>query len=329
VRDPREQRDLAATRREAVAAMDSWLEQKAQLAEARDALAAPPDPKDKLAIYAMYRYAIQLRDDGRVDEALAGLRAVVADSPALLDAWQALGATYARQGRERDAIAAFEAILRQDPTHAEAHIALARIHVLAGRPARAERHALLASQKEPGRGFETLAQIRLDQDRSAEAAAYARQSLAANPERVMSRFVLATAERRAGRYEAAAAQYRRGIDSASRQQGLLVPGLHAGLAVCLVRLGQDAEAEAEFREEIALVPHSHDARLGLARLFRSQRRDAEARDAVAGIVTANPRAGADEYVVVARSLARLGDVEASRDWARRGQALYPGDARLR
>jgi arylsulfatase A-like enzyme/Tfp pilus assembly protein PilF len=329
VRDPREQHDLAATRREAVAAMGSWLEQKAQLAEARDAFAAPPDPKDKLAVYALYRYAIQLRDEGRVDEALAGLRAVVADSPGLLEAWQALGATYARQGRERDAIAAFEAILRQDPTHAEAHIALARIHVLAGRPARAERHALLASQKEPGRGFETLAQIRLDQDRSAEASAYARQSLAANPERVMSRFVLATAERRAGRYEAAAAQYRRAIDSASRQPGLVVPGLHAALAGCLVRLGQDAEAEAEFRQEIALDPRSREARIGLGRLFRSQRRDAEARDAVAGIVTANPRAGADEYLVVTRTLARLGDIEASRDWARRGQALYPGDTRLR
>jgi len=329
VRDPREQRDLAATRREAVAALDGWLEQKAQLAAARDASVAPPDPKDKLAVYAMYRHAIERRHEGRLDEALAGLRAVVADSPGLLDAWQALGTIYARQGREREALASFDAIVRQDPTNAEAHIALARLHTLAGRRNRADRHAQLASETEPGRGFETLAQMRLEQDRPAEAAAYARQSLAADPERVMSRFVLATTERRAGRYEAAASQYRRGIESASRQQGPVVPGLHAGLAGCLVRLGQDAEAEAEFRQEIALDPRSREARIGLGRLFRSQRRDAEARDALAGIVTANPRAGADEYVVVARTLARLGDVEASRDWARRGHALYPGDARLR
>jgi tetratricopeptide (TPR) repeat protein len=356
LRDPREQQDLASGRRDAVAAMGAWLEQKARLAtaaeparissEAREALAAlgyvgggafaPPDtpagradPKDKLGVYAMYREAMRLRQEGRVDEALAGLRAVVADSPGLFDAWQALGTSYARLGREREAIAAFDAIVRQDPTNAEAHIELARIHGLAGRRDRAEKHALLASQKEPGRGFETMAEIRLDQNRPAEAATYARQSLAADPERVMSRFVLATAERRAGRYDAAAAEYGRAIESASRQKGLLVQGMHAGLADCLARLGREAEAEAEFRQEIALIPHSREARIGLGLLFRSQGRDAEARDALAGIVTANPRAGADEYVVLARTLATLGDVDAARDWRSRGRALYPGDPRLR
>jgi len=105
--------------------------------------------------------------------------------------------------------------------------------------------------------------------------------------------------------------------------------LHAGLADCLARLGREAEAEAEFRQEIALIPYSREARIGLGRLFRSQGRDAEARNVVTGIVTANPRAGADEYVVVARTLARLGDAEAARDWARRGRALHPADPRLR
>ncbi len=357
LRDPREHRDLAATRAEAVAAMASWLEEKARLAtatapapvsaEAREALAAlgyvaggalaqpdsaagsRPDPKDKLGVYAMYRQAMQLRQEGRLEEALAGLRAVVADSPGLFDAWQALGTSYARLGREREAIAAFDAIVQQDPTNAEAHIALARIHGLAGRRDRAEQHARLASEKEPGRGFETLAEICLDQKRTADAARYARLSLAAEPDRAMSRFVLATVERRAGRYEAAAFEYRRAIDSASRQQGLVVRGLHAGLADCLARLGREAEAEAEFREEIALIPYSREARVGLGLLFRSQGRDAEARDALAGIVTANPRAGADEYVVVARTLETLGDVDAARDWAGRGHALYPADPRLR
>jgi tetratricopeptide (TPR) repeat protein len=277
----------------------------------------------------MYRQAMQLRQQGRVDEALAGLRAVVADSPGLLDAWQVLGSTYARLGREREAVAAFDAMVRQDPTNAEAHIALARIHGLAGRRDRAESHARLASQREPGRGFETLAQISLDRNRPNDAASYARRSLAAEPDRVMSRFVLATVERRAGRYEAAAAEYRQAIESASRQKGLLVRGLHEGLADCLARLGREAEAEAEFRQEIALIPHSREARIGLGLLFRSQGRDADARDALAGIVTANPRAGADEYVVVARTLATLGDLEAARDWASRGRALYPGDPRLR
>jgi hypothetical protein len=108
-----------------------------------------------------------------------------------------------------------------------------------------------------------------------------------------------------------------------------VRGLHAGLAHCLALLGREGEAEAEFRQEVALIPYSREARVGLGLLFRSQGRDAEARDALAGIVTANPRAGADEYVVLARTLATIGDLEAARDWASRGRALYPNDARLR
>ena len=63
-------------------------------------------------------------------------------------------------------------------------------------------------------------------------------------------------------------------------------------------------------------------------LLRSQGRDAEAREALAGVVTANPRAGADEYVVVPhardsrrpRCGPRLGAL---------GTVLYPADARLR
>jgi arylsulfatase A-like enzyme/Tfp pilus assembly protein PilF len=356
-RDAAEQHDLAASRPEATAAMADWLGERgrprqaalsppAVSAETREALAALgyvgggaraseapaftlPDPKDKLAIHEMFRRAMRLRHEGRTDEAIAGLRAVLADSPGLLDAWQALGSTLMRLGREREATSAYDAMLREDPANAEAHIALARIHGLAGRLERAEAHGRLAAQREPGRGFETLAQISLERGRLAEAGEHARLSLAAEPERVMSRFVLATVERRFGRCPAAVDEYRRAIEIASRQPGFVVRELHAGLADCLARLGHAAEAEAEFRQEIALIPHSREARVGLALLFRSQGRDKEARDALAGVVTANPRAGADEYVVVARTFARLGDVEAAREWSRRGNALYPKDARLR
>ena len=355
-RDPREQHDLAGSRAEAVAAMGAWLDETSRAApvaapqpvssEAREALAALgyvgggaaattadaltlPDPKDKLAVYEMYRRALQLRLEGRADEAIAGLRAVVADSPGLMDAWQALGTTYAKLGREKDAIAAFDAMLRQDATNAEAHLALARIHGLAGRLDPALKHARLAAEKEPGRGYETLAQLSLDRRRPAEAAEHARRSLAAEPDRVMSRFVLATSERMAGRCESAVPEYRRAIESAGRRKGFVVRGLHAGLADCLARLGREGEAEAEFREEIALIPYSREARVGLGLLFRSQGRDAEARDALAGIVTANPRAGAEEYVVVASTLRTLGDLEAASEWARRGRELYPRDPRLR
>jgi tetratricopeptide (TPR) repeat protein len=351
--DPGEKTNLAPARGSAVAAIDQWLEREVKPGEGakpaavsdetREALQALgyvgggvvvptggslADPKDKLPVYEAYRRAMQARREGRAGDAVAELRAVVADSPGMLDAWESLGTTLLRLGREPEAVAAFDEVVRRDPTNAAAHLALAKIHGLAGRRDKAETHAGLASQKEPGRGFEALAQILLDRNRPAEAAGYARKSLAADPGRVMSLYVLGVVAQRAGRYAEGAEAFRRAIAAQAAQRGLVVRGLHAGLADCLARLGQEAAAEREFLAEIAAIAHSREARVGLALLYRSQGRDAAAREVLAGVVTRNPRAGADEYFVVARTLAVLGDAPAARDWASRARSLYPSDPRF-
>jgi choline-sulfatase len=352
--DPGEKKNLAAVRASEAAALAHWLDSEVATGETqkpaevsdetREALqalgylvggtvapAAGPlaDPKDKLAVYEAYRHAMEARRMGKTDEAIAGLRAVVADSPGMLDAWQTIGTTLVRQGREKEGIAAFDEVVRRDPENAAAHLALAKVHGLAGRRAEAEKHAELASKKEPGRGFEVLAQLLLDQNRPADAAAYARKSLAADPTRVMSLYILGVAARRAQRYSEAAEDFQRAIAAKDRQKGLVVRGLHAGLADCLARLGRVGEAEKEFLAEIADIPYSQEARVGLALLYRSQGRDAAVRDILAGVVTQNPRAGADEYFAVVRTLAVLGDGPAARDWASRARALYPTDTRFR
>jgi hypothetical protein len=64
-------------------------------------------------------------------------------------------------------------------------------------------------------------------------------------------------------------------------------------------------------------------------LYRSQARDREARDAIAGLVAATPQAGADVYWTVVRTLGTLGDESAAREWAGRARALFPNDLRFR
>jgi hypothetical protein len=110
---------------------------------------------------------------------------------------------------------------------------------------------------------------------------------------------------------------------------LIVPGLHARTGDCLARLGRETEAEAAFRREIEEVPFSPEGRVGLAILYRSLGRDEAMRDVLAGVVTDNPRAGANEYWTVVRTLAGLGDAPAAREWAARARARYPSDRRFR
>jgi len=350
--DPGERTNLAPGRSDAVRAMAAWIGSTvgpvdaatpaavpAEVAEnlralgylgggARPASGPLPDPKDKVAVYEAYRRAGAMHGRGQDEEAVVELRKVLADAPGMVDAWHMLGLALFRMGRQPEAIAALDEVVKIDPTHSGAHLALARISAVEGRQERALRHAELASAAQPGEAFETLAQLMLQRDRLKEAGEYARKSLDADRSRVLSAFVLGEVARRQGRFGEAVPAYRQAIEAQRLRRGVVVRNLHAGLADCLARLGREAEAEKEFLAEIEAIPHSREGRTGLAMLYRSQGRDADARGAMEGVVTAHPRAGADEYWTVVRALAALGDRAAAREWAGRARARFPGDRRF-
>jgi arylsulfatase A-like enzyme/Tfp pilus assembly protein PilF len=352
--DPRETRNLVASRVAAAAAMKAWLDRQDEkgpppapapvapdVRERLEALgyvgrASPAaaagsraDPKDKVAAYEAYRAGTALIHARRDGEAVAALEAVLAESPGMLDAREALGLALFREGRTKGALAALEAVVAADPDRASAHLALARIHALAGRRDRVERHAALAAAGDPGRAFEALAQALVSSGRVDEAARFARRALEADPDRAAAHVVLGIAAQGAGRCGDALAHYQRADDARRRQKGLVLPGLQARRGDCLAREGRQAEAERAFLDEIAFFPHSAQGRVGLAMLYRSQGRDAEARDVLAGVVTHHPQPGAEEYWTVVRTLAGLGDVRGVREWAAQGRARFPDDPRFR
>ncbi|HEY2945419.1 MAG TPA: sulfatase-like hydrolase/transferase [Vicinamibacteria bacterium] len=352
--DPGETRNLIGERASAAATMSAWLDSVAGgappapapvPADVREKLAAlgyvgearllpPPagplaDPKDEVDAYEAYRGVGSLRQQGKDAEALAVLERLLAESPGMLDARETLGSTLLRLGRETEALAALDAVVAADPQRASTHLALARIHALRGRRELAERHAAQAASADPGQAYDILAGLMIDAGRVDEAVTFARRALEADPERVTARYVLGLAAQRAGRCEDALAEYGRAEEAHRRQRGLVVRGLHARTGDCLARLGREAEAEREFRAEIEESPYSAEGRVGLAILYRSQGRDEPARQVLAGVVTANPRAGANEYWTVVRTLSGLGDAEAARSWAARARARYPSDSRFR
>jgi tetratricopeptide (TPR) repeat protein len=145
----------------------------------------------------------------------------------------------------------------------------------------------------------------------------------------MSHFVLGVVAQREGRCPDAVAAFRHAIDAKRAEPHAVVRNLHARLADCLARTGDNAGAEREFQAELGEVPWSPEARVGLATLYRSQSRDADARAALAGIVTAAPRPDADAYWTVVRAFTTLGDTSAAREWAGKARAAFPQDPRFR
>ena len=352
--DGGEKRNLADERAAVAASMNRWLEQRGAAAAAsapeevpadvreklaalgyvgtastRSSSGARPDPKDHIAAYEDFKAGLSLRLAGRRTEAVEQLRKVVASNPDLRDAWEILGATLVELDRKKEAVEAFDRTIALDPTSAEPHLELARLLVLDGRRDAALQHAEIAARREPGKAYETMAQVMLDLNRPEQAAEYARRSLEADPRRVMSHFALGVVAQRAGRYEEALAAFRRTEEANRLQKDSVVLGLHARMADCLARLGRDADAEREFQAEIRAVPWSREGRVGLAMLYRSQGRDAEARTAVEGLVDAAPRPDPETYWTVIKTLSVLGDAAAAREWAARARARFPRDARFR
>jgi choline-sulfatase len=286
------------------------------------------DPKDKIAVFEAYKSALGLRRSGKDLEAVTALRAVVKDSPGMLDAWQTMGLALARLNRVPEAVLALETALRLDPSRGAVHLALAKVYQVTGQVGPLEKHAQAAALTAPGEGFEILATVRLEQGRMAEAAEAARRSLGADPSRVLAHYVLALVAQRAGRCPEAVPEFQKAVEAQRLHKFLVVPGLHSGLADCLARAGREADAEKEFRAEIETLPYTREGRVGLAALYRSQGRDGEARAVLEGVVTANPRAGAAEYGLVVRTFSLLGDTATARVWAARAHDRFPSDRRF-
>jgi arylsulfatase A-like enzyme/tetratricopeptide (TPR) repeat protein len=352
--DAGEKHNVVADRGGVAAAMSAWLEQRGAGAgaaapeevpsdvreklqalgyvgstAARPAGASLPDPKEHIASYEDFKRGLALRLGGQRVAAVDQFRRVLKANPEMRDGWEMLGATLVELDRKKEATEAFDRAIALDPTSPEPHLALARILALDGRRDTALKHLELAAGREPGKAYEMMAELALDANEPDRAALLARRSLEADPRRVMSAFVLGVVAQRAGRYEEALAALRRADEANRLQKESVVFGLHARMADCLARLGREPDAEREFLAEISAVPWSREGRVGLAMLYRSQGRDAEARATLEGLVSSTPRAGPDVYWTVVKTFTDLGDVEAARVWTARGRTQFPRDPRFR
>ena len=352
-RDPAQRVNVAGERAETAASMEAWLGRmtsavaapEAVDAQTRERLAALgyvgaqsnavanatglADPKDKIGDYESLRKGLALRAQGRHEDAVEQLRKVVAQNPLMVDAWETLGLSLISLGREKEGIEALERVIRIDPLRAAPHLALAKLYALDGKMAVAIGHAEIAAGKEPGKSFEILAQIMMDKKREADALAFARRSLAADPQRSMSHFIIGTVARESGQCEAALGSFEKAILATERAQGSVVRSLHFQTGDCLARLGREKEAEREFLAELAVLPRSIEGRVALATLYRSQGRDAEARTVLTGLVAGDPSPTAEVYWAIVRTFTVLGDAEAARTSAAEARGRFPSDPRFR
>ncbi len=93
-----------------------------------------PDPKDRIGLYELLQQAFQDSEEGRLIESNSKLRKVVAQEEGLIDAHLYLGLNSVQMGQFSDAVEAFQAVLRRDPSNLMALYNLSLSYLNQGRP---------------------------------------------------------------------------------------------------------------------------------------------------------------------------------------------------
>jgi len=251
--------------------------------EARTGLA---DPKDKIDLFNKITEARDIsKDDAAFQEVVDMLKDVVRQDPKVIDAWFMLGNTYAKAGRQREAIAAFKQTLELKPDDEMAVINLANVYRELGQDEDAllgYRRFLDLDPKNSQVRYEA-SEILLDRGQLDDAERELRAALQIEPKLAAARNALGVVALKRGDLPGAEREIRTAI--AEKPDVRLA---HFNLALLAEERGQWPDGVAEYRKEIALHPGSYKAWFNLGKLYARIGDRAAQVDAYRHAIEANP-----------------------------------------
>ncbi|MFQ5785014.1 MAG: sulfotransferase [Alphaproteobacteria bacterium] len=234
---------------------------------------AAPRAPTAVDLRATLETALRAQQAGRLDEAEAGYRRILAARPDHADALHLLGLVAQQTGRGGEAIALIGRAIAAAPGVARYHGNLALALLQQGRLGEAEARCREALALDPGYvdGLNTLATILKDQGRLDEAIASLRRAVALRPDYAPAHNNLGNILKDRGDFDAALACYARALEIAP---DYVAAEFNRGVA--LTGLGRLDEAEASCRRALALRPDDADAHNNLGNVLRFKGRLDEA-----------------------------------------------------
>jgi arylsulfatase A-like enzyme/Flp pilus assembly protein TadD len=285
------------------------------------------DPKTTIDVFHQIRVAFTHFKDQRLAECLALTTKLLEDNHRILDLWDLKSKTLAKLGRIDEAIEAARSGLRQQPSAVSLVAAVANLSIIKGDLEQARQHADLLMKTEPGQAHELLARIHADRKDYAAAEKEARLAMSTGREPTTALMTLALISKQRGDLPTALQHIDAAAASTARKENKRVPNLHFYRGDILARLGRNAEAEREFRQEIAIYPTEPDAYASLMLLLASTGRLQEATQVVFELIKASPRP--PSYIAVSETLQVMGDDRGARYWAQQGLRKFPENRDLR
>jgi len=280
-----------------------------------------PAPRDRIGAVEQLKTGFSALMGHRYAEAEKVLAALLEVEPGMTDVWQMYAETLMRLGREKESLAALQTAAKLSPGSPQVMMALSEYFMETGDYAEARRHAEAIGDAGTASPHENLARIALAEGDLAAAEREARAALERYPARRVPRQILGKVLHDRGDYGAALVE----LDLAARPRATesVVPlqNLQFLRGDCLARVGRMREAESAFQEEIRIFPSNAAPRAGLAMLYASQGREAEARQALTDLVLQlrTPEA----YFTASRTYEILGDPATAGQLRAEAKRLFP------
>lgn len=285
-----------------------------------DPEAVLPDPKDKIVLFERMGDARALAKEEKLGEAVAAMRAVVAEDRGIIDAHTALGGWLRKLGRPDEAITSYRRALEIDPRNEGALAALAEIYRAQGKPDAAiegYRTVLKLEPRQPHMWYQ-LATLYLDLGREAEARRTFETALEHNPEMGAAYNSLAALAFERGDMGEAERLVRKGLEL---EEGLRSSRFNLGRI--LEARGDVADAERLYREELQQFADNGRARFNLAQLARQRGDQGAFLDELRASTEKAPEFG-PAFFFLAREELRAGRLESAAELARKGLAVDKG-----
>lgn len=288
-----------------------------------------PDPKSKLGSLADLKTGFDRLHARDYPGAVAAFRAVIAENPRMVDAWEFLARALHKAGHTTEALAAYTEALRISGGSPHIAVAAASLFYDLGRLDDAEAHARMALATNASFAHGLLAQVALKRGKLDEAEKQARQALEDKSQRVGPMITLAEVLHAKKDYAGALDLLRR-AEAAYAEREAKDPDLIRGLGVIrgkvLADQGDAAGAEAAFRREIEQFPDGLRAYSSLALLHALSGRPEAVGPILKGMVDANPNPLA--YVEAVKTLRLLEDRRSAANLLRYARGRFPDDPSL-
>jgi arylsulfatase A-like enzyme/tetratricopeptide (TPR) repeat protein len=239
-------------------------------------------PLARVAFVEEYRRAVDLVAQRQWDRAIAAFRALVRQEPQSADLWMQFARTAARGERHEPALEAYARVLELAGDTMPAHLGMAGSLLRLRRfdDAGAHARAVLADDAsdavQKAEAHEVMARVALARRRSDDARAEAALAEDLDAGRPVKAFVEGRLALDESRWADASAAFQAALESAMATGRAPLTDLRVFAAEALVRLDRMDEAESLFVAELKVFPANPRARAGLQSLYRSTGRATDA-----------------------------------------------------